>query len=217
LHFLENHDEQRIASPEFAGNAEKGKPAMVVSATISTSPTMIYFGQELGEPGAEDAGFGSPSRTSIFDYVGVPTLQRWVNDKQFDGGNSTEKEKDLRDFYKRLLNFTINSSALAENYQDIHHYNRQHTEWYNDQVLTFVRWSDKEKLILVSNFNAENTYGFELQIPEDIIEKWHLKDGKYEVSDQLYNTYKSILIVEGKTGKVRIDICPLESYILKIK
>ena len=61
LHFLENHDEQRIASPDFAGSAEKGKPAMVVSATISTSPTMVYFGQELGEPGAENAGFGSPT------------------------------------------------------------------------------------------------------------------------------------------------------------
>ena len=217
LHFLENHDEQRIASPEFAGDARKGKPAMVVSATLSTSPTMIYFGQELGEPGAEDAGFGSPSRTSIFDYVGVPTLQRWVNDKQFDGGKSTKEEKELRDFYKRLLNFTINSSALAENYQDIHHYNRQHTEWYNDQVLSFVRWGDKEKLILVSNFNTENTYGFELQLPKDIIEKWHLKNGHYEVLDQLYNTYKSILKVEGNTGKVRIDIGPLESYILKIK
>ncbi|MFH6767816.1 alpha-amylase family glycosyl hydrolase [Gaetbulibacter aquiaggeris] len=217
LHFLENHDEQRIASPQFAGDARKGKPAMVVSATISTSPTMIYFGQEVGEPGAEDAGFGSPSRTSIFDYVGVPTLQRWVNDKQFDGGKSTKEEKELRDFYKRLLNFTINSSALGENYQDIHHYNRQQTEWYNDQVLSFVRWSDKEKLILVSNFNAENTYGFELQLPKDIIEKWHLKNGNYEVSDQLYNTYKSILKVEGNTGKVRIDIGPLGSYILKIK
>ena len=79
LHFLENHDEQRIASPEFAGNAEKGKPAMVVSATLSTSPTMIYFGQEVGEPGAEHAGFGSPSRTSIFDYIGVPHHQRWLN------------------------------------------------------------------------------------------------------------------------------------------
>ena len=217
MHFLENHDEQRIASPEFAGDARKGKPAMVVSATLSTSPTMIYFGQELGEPGAEDAGFGSASRTSIFDYVGVPTLQRWVNDKQFDGGGSTQEEGELRDFYKRLLNFTINSSALAENYQDIHQFNRQNTEWYNDHVLSFVRWSKEEKLIVISNFNPENTYGFELQLPQDIIEKWHLKDGNYEVSDQLYNPYKSILKVEGKTGKVRIDIGPLESYILKIK
>ena len=91
LHFLENHDEQRISSPEFAGNAQLGKPAMVVSATISTSPTMIYFGQEVGEPGAEDAGFGKPSRTSIFDYIGVPHHQRWVNDKKFDVGQLSEE------------------------------------------------------------------------------------------------------------------------------
>ena len=217
LHFLENHDEQRIASPEFAGSPEKGKPAMVVSATISTSPTMIYFGQEFGEPGAEDAGFGKPSRTSIFDYIGVPTLQRWVNNKQFDGGQSTDKEKALRDFYKRLLNFTINSSALAGHYQDIHHFNRQHTEWYNDKVLSFVRWSDTEKLIIISNFNAENTYGFELSLPQDIIEKWQLKDGNYKVEDQLYKTYKSTLKVSNKQAKVRVDIKPLESFILKLK
>ncbi|MEL6483215.1 MAG: alpha-amylase family protein, partial [Bacteroidota bacterium] len=104
LHFLENHDEQRIASPEFAGNAELAKPAMVVSATLSTSPTMLYFGQEVGEPGAEDAGFGKPSRTSIFDYIGVPHHQRWVNNKQFDGGQLSDEERQLRDFYKRLLN-----------------------------------------------------------------------------------------------------------------
>ncbi len=86
LHFLENHDEQRIASPGFAGDARVGKPAMVVSATISTSPTMIYFGQEVGEAAEEDAGFGKPSRTSIFDYIGVPAHQRWMNQKKFDGG-----------------------------------------------------------------------------------------------------------------------------------
>ena len=217
LHFLENHDEERIASPNFAGSAAKGKPAMVVSATISTSPTLVYFAQEFGEAGEENAGFGSPTRTSIFDYVGVPTLQRWVNDKKFDGGQSTEEEKALRDFYKRLLNLTINSSALAENYQDIHHFNRQNSEWYNDKVLSFVRWSENEKLIVVSNFNAENTYGFELGLPQDIIEKWNLKDGKYQVVDQLYNTYTSTLKIENNKARVRVDVKPLESFILKLK
>jgi glycosidase len=216
LHFLENHDEQRIASPEFAGSAEKGKPAMVVSATLSTSPTMIYFGQELGEPGAEDAGFGKPSRTSIFDYIGVPHLQRWVNNKKFDGGQSTEDEKQLRDFYKRLLNFTIKSSALVENYQDIHWFNRERTEWYNDQVLSFVRWSEDEQLIIVSNFNPENTYGFELQLPQNIIEAWQLKNGTYKFQDVLYNNYNSTLLVENNQAKIRIDIKPLESFILKL-
>ena len=217
LHFLENHDEQRIASPDFAGNAEKGKPAMVVSATISTSPPMVYFGQEFGEPGAEDLGFGDPTRTSIFDYGSVPSMVRWVNNKQFDGAQSTSEEKSLRDFYKRLLNFTINSSALAGNYQDIHLYNQQHTEWYNDKVLSFVRWSDDEQLIIVSNFNAENTYGFELQLPKDLVEKLNLENGEYEVKDQLYNTYASTLIIENGMAKVRIDVKPLESLILKIE
>ena len=217
LHFLENHDEQRIASPDFAGSADKGKPAMVVSTTISTAPTMMYFGQEFGEPGAEDLGFGDPTRTSIFDYGSVPSMVRWVNDKQFDGGQSTSEEIELRDFYKRLLNFTINSSALAGNYQDIHQYNRQNTEWYNDKVLSFVRWSDDEQLIVVSNFNAESDYGFELQLPEDLVKKLHLEDGEYQVKDQLYNTYTSTLKVENGMAKVRVDIKPLESFILKIQ
>ena len=217
LHFLENHDEQRIASPDFAGNALKGKPAMVVSATSTTAPTMIYFAQEFGEPGAEDLGFGDPSRTSIFDYGSVPSLVRWVNDKKFDGGQSTEDEISLRDFYKRLLNFTLESEALMGNYQDIHLYNQQHTEWYNDKVLSFVRWSDSEQLIIVSNFNADNAYGFELQLPEDLVEKLKLQDGGYVLEDQLYNNYTSNLKVLKGEAQVRIDIKPLESFILKIK
>ncbi|MFC4723288.1 alpha-amylase family glycosyl hydrolase [Geojedonia litorea] len=216
LHFLENHDEQRIASPEFAGNAFKGKPAMVVSATISTSPTMIYFGQEVGEPGAEHAGFGSPSRTSIFDYIGVPHHQRWMNNKQFDGGESTEEEKNLRDFYKRLLNFTINSSALMGNYADIHHYNRKYTEWYNDKVLSFVRWSDKEQLLIISNFSNSDRFGFDLQLPENLVKTLNISDGDYNIQDQLYKTYSSTLKVENGKASIRIDIDPLESFILKL-
>lgn len=217
LHFLENHDEQRIASPDFAGNALKGKPAMVVSATSTTAPTMVYFGQEFGEPGAEDLGFGDPTRTSIFDYGSVPSMVRWVNNKAFDGGQSTKDELELRDFYKRLLNFTINSSALMGNYQDIHLYNQQHTEWYNDKVLSFMRWSNDEQLIVVSNFNADNTYGFELQLPEDLVAKLNLDNGNYKLTDQLYKTYSSTLKVENGKAQVRIDIKPLESFILKVE
>ena len=162
LHFLENHDEQRIASPDFAGDARKGKPAMVVSATISTSPTMIYFGQEVGEPGAEYAGFGSPTRTSIFDYIGVPNHQRWVNNMKFDGGQLSEDEKELRDFYKRLLNFTLASEALMGEYEEIHFFNKDHTAGYDHRVLAYVRWSANEKLVIISNFDSEKSYELEL-------------------------------------------------------
>ena len=216
LHFLENHDEQRIASPEFAGDAKKGKPAMVVSATISTSPTMVYFGQELGEPAAEDLGFGDPSRTSIFDYGSVPTIRRWVNEKNYDGGKSTPEELELRDFYKRLLNFTLKSPALMGKYVDIHAYNRQHAEWYNDKVYSFVRFRESEKLIIVANFDPYDSFGFELQIPENIISQWNLRDGEYAATDQLYNKKTGILKIENQNGEMRVDIKPLESFIFKV-
>jgi len=216
LHFLENHDEQRIASPEFAGSALKGKPAMTVSATISSSPTLIYFGQEVGEPGAEDAGYGKPSRTSIFDYVGVPYFQRWVNDKSYDGGQLSIEEKDLRDFYMRLLNFTINSDALLGTYADIHTYNRQHTQNYNHRVYSFVRWSDSEKLLVVSNFDADESHQFELVIPKELIEKWALKDGSYDMMDMLYQTHIAPLVVLKGEGTIKIALAPLESFIFKL-
>jgi len=216
LHFLENHDEQRIASPEFAGKAEKGKPAMVVSATIDAAPIMVYFGQEVGEPGAEDAGFGKPSRTSIFDYVGVPHHQRWMNGGKFDGGQLSESEKYLRDFYQRLLNFVNSAPALAGYYQEIHSYNREKTEWYNDRVFSFVRWNRDQKLIIISNFDANESYGFELELPYTIIENWGLKDQEFQLSEKLYNEVSPILKINNGNAKLRVDLKPLESWILEL-
>jgi glycosidase len=217
LHFLENHDEQRIASPDFAGNALKGKPAMVVSTTMSTAPTMVYFGQEFGEPGVENAGFGSPTRTSIFDYVGVPTLQRWVNDKNFDGGKSTKEELALRDFYKRLLNFTINSDALMGDYEDLHQFNRENTKSYNSKVFSFARWSEDKKLIVISNFDAKEMYKFQFKIPSKLIKEWSLEDKTYQLKDQLYHKRSFDLQVNNAKGVATITLQPLESFILQIQ
>ncbi len=217
LHFLENHDEQRIASPDFVGDATLAKPAMVVSATISTSPTMIYFGQEVGEPGAEDAGFGKPTRTSIFDYVGVPHHQRWMNNKKFDGGRLSDDEKKLRGFYKRLLNFTIKSEALMGEYEEIHFYNKDHTENYDHRVLSYVRWSDNEKLIIVSNFDAHKNYEFELKIPEQVIAKWNLPNEEFGLKEELYGQVKTTLLVKNGQGKMNVKLAPLESYIFSIE
>jgi glycosidase len=215
LHFLDNHDEQRLASPEFAGTAEKGKPMMVISATISSSPTMIYFGQEVGEEGAIDGGFGKPSRTSIFDYVGVPNHQRWMNGGKFDGGKLTESEKKLRDFYKRLLNFTIKSDALMGKYQEIQTVNREKAVGYDPGMYSYVRWSNTEKLIIVANFSWVTTSSFELKIPEDVIKNWNIKDGLYTVKEQLYGSTAQLKVTDGK-GTIQLIVKPSESFIFKL-
>ncbi|HMB64616.1 MAG TPA: alpha-amylase family glycosyl hydrolase, partial [Eudoraea sp.] len=215
LHFLENHDEQRIASPDFAGDARVGKPAMVVSATIGTSPTMIYFGQEVGEPAEEQAGFGTPTRTSIFDYIGVPHHQRWMNKGKFDGGLLSAEEMDLRDFYKRLLNFTIENRALMGEYADIHQFNREQNPEYDHRVFSYVRWLDGEKLIVISNFDAVKSYNFELKIPEEIIETWRLQEGPHEIREALYGSKTSLHVADG-VGKIKINLVPLESFIFQL-
>ena len=213
LNFLDNHDEQRLASPEFAGTPEKGKPLMVVSTTISTAPTMIYFGQEVGEAANENGGFGTNSRTSIFDYVGVPNHQRWMNEGKFDGGQLSIAEKDLRDFYKRLLNFSVQSSALMGKFQEIQSSNRNITLGYDIAIYSYVRWSETQKLIVVTNFYWLATSNFELRIPADIVQKWGLKDGTYTITDQLYHESSIPLRVENGEGKVQITIGPSESFI----
>ncbi|MBC7642703.1 MAG: alpha-amylase family protein [Flavobacterium sp.] len=216
FHFLDNHDEQRLASSEFAGTPEKGKPLMAVSTLISTSPTMVYFGQEVGEAGKENGGFGTKSRTSIFDYVGVPSHQRWMNNGKFDGGQLTDSEKSLRDFYKRLLNFTIESPALMGKFQEIQSINRNTTTSYDAGIYSFVRWSSTQKLVIVTNFSWLTKSTFELKIPTEIIEKWKLKDGTYKLKEQLYGQNTSFLKVTNGIGEVRIVIEPSESLVFEV-
>lgn len=217
LHFLDNHDEQRLASPEFAGTPERGKPLMVVSTTLSTAPTMVYFGQEVGEAGNENAGFGTHSRTSIFDYIGVPNHQKWMNEGKFDGGQLSDSEKALRDFYKRLLNFSIKSPALMGSFQEIQSVNRQNNTGYDELIYSYVRWSEKQKLIIVANFSSEKTSDFELKVPADVISKWNLKDGNYVLLDQLYLENKTYFTVKNGEGTARVKIKPSESFIYEVK
>ena len=238
LHFLDNHDEQRLASKDFAGTPEKGKPLMVVSTTLSSSPTMIYFGQEVGEAGNEDGGFGKPTRTSIFDYVGVPNHQRWMNDGLFDGGKLTESEKNLRDFYSRLLNFSSNSSALMGKFKEIQSVNRgfssvnnkkqeaiaavaeaysNERSAYTEELYSFVRWSNSQKLIVVANFSAVTESSFELIVPSEVISEWKLKDGSYDLKEELYQTVEAKLNVKDGQGTIKISIPASESFIFSLK
>jgi glycosidase len=170
LHFLENHDEQRIASPEFAGDPFRALPLMVVSATLSDGCTMLYFGQEVGEDGSENAGFGRASRTSIFDYIGVPAHQRWMNGGAFDGGLLTAQEKRLRRFYIDLLQLTRSEPALMGDTVELHRFNHMTNPGYpaND-VFAYVRTSGKEQLVVAVNFSDSRAHGFDLHLPKDTL------------------------------------------------
>jgi glycosidase len=214
LHFMENHDELRIASPEFAGNATFGKPAMVVSATATSAPVMVYFGQEVGEKGAGNPGFGNPWRTTIFDYWGVSSHQRWMNEGAFDGGQLSGAERSLRDFYHMLLNYKSESDVLTGEYAEIHQYNRENTAGYNDRLFSFVRWKGRERLLVITSFDPHETHRMELSVPPELFTELQLKTKTYKLRDQLGSGKQFELHVADSSALVQVEIEPLESYIL---
>ncbi|MDP4904963.1 MAG: alpha-amylase family protein [Algoriphagus sp.] len=217
LHFLENHDEQRIASPEFAGNPWKALPAMVVSATSTTAPTMIYFGQEVGEPGAEMAGFGQPSRTSIFDYIGVPQHQKWVNGGKFDGGQLSDNEKALRNYYSEVLNFTRNSYALMGAYQDLHRYNRSKNPAYTDKTFAYARWDKEQKLLVVTNFDESQSVNTILHLSPELLKAWNLTPGNREIQEVLFGKKTTQLRVDAQGAQIDLVLGPWESAVFEVR
>ncbi|OOG74257.1 alpha-amylase [Algoriphagus sp. A40] len=217
LHFLENHDEQRIASPEFAGNPWKAMPAMVVSATVSTSPTMIYFGQEVGEPGAEMAGFGQPSRTSIFDYIGVPQHQKWMNGGEFDGGQLSDNEKALRNYYSEVLNFTLKSTALTGEYLELHTFNRHQNPDYTNKAFAFARWDESQKLMVVTNFDESKWMKTTLKLSPELLKAWNLEKGEREIQEVMFGKKKTRLRVTELGAEIDLELGPLESAVFEVR
>lgn len=205
LHFLENHDEQRIASPDFAGNAWKIIPAMVMSATIDQGPVMIYFGQEVGEPGAGAEGFGgNDGRTTIFDYWGVPEHQKWMNGGAFDGGLLSEEQKKLRQFYSSLLNIAQKNPAIVNgSYKTISQLHDIHA---------FIRVSGDERLLIVSNFDKKPA---QLNLVLTADDGGLLKiqaDKTYTAKDLLWNAKE--IRIENLT--ITTDLPAHSAYIFKI-
>jgi hypothetical protein len=170
LRFLENHDEQRIASKYFANDPMKAIPAMTVSATLHTGPVMLYFGQEVGVKPTVAEGFsGEDGRTTMFDYWGVPEFQNWVNNHKYDGGKLTSEQKNIRNFYSELLKFVNNSDAVKNGkFYDLQYVNNNGQSGnYNDKkIYSYLRFTDNQKLLFICNFDLEKSYSTHVFIPQ---------------------------------------------------
>lgn len=204
LRFLENHDEERIASNGFAGRAELALPAMVVSATLSGGPVMTYFGQEVGEPARGAEGFGGEdNRTTIFDYWGVPEHQKWMNGGAFDGGQLGTAQKALRDYYVRLLQFTASSAALAKGeFWEIPVNGNMNKRMYG-----YVRYTATQRLLILVNFDRHYRMEGQVQIPERILQHKPFTHAEDKLSDLKINDIKE--------NKIPVWVLPMSAQILE--
>ena len=168
LTFLENHDEQRIASDFFAANAKRALAALIVSATVGTEPFMLYSGQELGERGMDKEGYsGVDGRTTIFDYWSVDTLRRWKGNGDYTTENLNEDEKELQAFYANLLTLCNKEEALKSGIFYGLQYANPHSEKYDTQsTFSYLRGTEKELLLIVTNF-SDSCRECSVTIPEE--------------------------------------------------
>ena len=187
LNFLENHDEQRVASDFFAGDARPGIPGMIVSAAMNTNPVMIYSGQELGERGMDAEGFsGRDGRTTIFDYWSVGVLQNWNNNGLFDGAKLTPAERSLREMYAKLLNVVRSEPVIVEGaFYDLMYANSGNPYFNPNRQYAFLRKWKNEVLLVVVNFDRADQCVW-VNIPVEAFKALDFEDNKpAELTDLL--------------------------------
>ena len=217
LNFMENHDEQRLASDFFAGNGMKGIPSMIVSACMHTNPVMIYFGQELGERGMDCEGFsGRDGRTTIFDYWSVDTIRRWKNGGSFDDTLLNEDERKLQRFYTRLLHICREEKAISEGeFFDLMYVNKGSWSFNEHKQYAFLRKHENEIILVIVNFD-EFPMRVGINIPQHAFDCLRIPIGQeYEATDLLTGdkekislsaSYATNIEVKAQNGKI-LKIC----------
>ena len=205
LYFLENHDEQRIASSFFVGDAQKGVPGLVVSALLQQNPMMIYFGQEYGERGMEKEGFsGNDGRTTIFDYWSVDTIVRAAQRKL------TTQEKQLKTIYDKVISIATNEKAIVSGACfDLMYVNGQYNHEY-----AFIRKAGAEVLLVVANFaDSDQTVG--ITIPGHAFDFLNLKEKNVSATDLLSEGKQKLSLKRDEA--VAINVQGNNAVVLKFK
>lgn len=173
LRFLENHDEQRIASDQFGKNPSSAFAAMMLSSTLHSGPILLYFGQELGVKPVLSEGFsGNDGRTTIFDYWGVTEMQNFINNGKFNDDKITKDQKSIRDFYKNTLRFATSNKAIREGkFWDLQYLNAygNSENYIESKVYSYIRYSNDQFLVFIFNFDLNKEIETSVKLPKDLI------------------------------------------------
>ena len=174
LNFLENHDEQRFASPCFAGDARKAFPALAAGALFNGASFMIYAGQEVGADAAE----GAEGRTSIFNWTSPVQLEHLHRYVRSDRGLNTE-EAGMLAGYRRLLGLLALPRFRDGEVYDLCWCNSILLGFDPEKHFTFLRYKrlprkrKADATLVVCNFSSE-TADMRINLPEDLRSKKEL-------------------------------------------
>ena len=205
LYFLENHDEQRLASDFFAADGRKGIPGMITLVLMQQNPFMIYAGEEYGERGMDHEGFsGNDGRTTIFDYWSVDTLCRAALKKL------TDDEQQLFRVHQTTLLLSRSEKAITDGvFFDLMYVNNHLERQY-----AFLRYATGELLLVVTNFEDRDVV-VDINIPAHAFEYLGLKEKKVVATDLL--TKDLLAMSMRKDGSIKMEIAARSGRVWKMK
>ena len=217
VYFLENHDEQRVASDFFAGDGKKGIPAMVVSVLMKSSPFMLYAAEEYGEKGMDKEGFsGKDGRTTIFDYWSIDTLCRAAS------GELTDDEKYIYQMHEKTMQIARKEKAVDGEFYDVMYVNPWSEHFDNNKQYAFLRKKEDELLFVVVNFDDRDV-DVQVRMAPHAMEFLQIPEGKYKSKDLLSAEKQTIELASdalvpmtikarnARVWKITLPSCPLFS------
>ena len=206
LFFLENHDEQRIASDFFAGDAQAGIPGLAFVAMQNVNPVMIYNGQELGERGMDEEGFsGRDGRTTIFDYWSMDSVRKWANNGSFDGKKLSEEQLSLRESYKKILNIAKDEKAVSlGKFYGLAYCNKNNPYFPYEKTTAFLRKYENELIIVIINFGKE-AQTIRVNIPKEAFDLLQIPDNVASKAKELIYGEESLCALTYT--------CPYQEYV----
>jgi len=208
LYFLENHDEQRIASDFFAANAWKAVPALMVCAFLQTNPLMIYNGQEFGESGMDEEGFsGRDGRTTIFDYWSVESVRRGFFDRRRMTADARRIEKTVR----HILQLSNNESVLREGaFFDLMYVNLP----LASRQYAFLRKDASAVALVVVNFD-DKPVSIDVNLPQHAFDFLSIPQGTFSATELM--SEQSVELTLSPNAPVTADIPSRSGCVYKIK
>ena len=206
LFFLENHDEQRIASAFFADNPQVGIPGLALITMLNKNPVLIYNGQELGEKGMDEEGFsGRDGKTTIFDYWSMTSVRAWANNGVFDGGRLDDEQRALRLTYQKILQIATGEKAIAlgRSY-GLAYCNIDNPDFPSEIMVAGLRQFENELILVVINFGKE-ACPFRVHIPKEAFDFLQIPDNTVSHVKDLLSGEESICALTY--------VCPYQGHI----
>lgn len=168
LNFLENHDEQRLASRFWNNGRRYPWAELAFSVLFNEASFMLYYGQEW----MDDAAETDNGRTSIYDFTSPSGVRRAAHFARTGKAIKLNDaaDTDSLDCYRRYLELmqTAASPLMRQGSNWDLCYLQNDCKWNRDNMFAFARYDGHGAAVVICNFSDSDTE-LSVRLPEELL------------------------------------------------